>query len=305
MPTASAPGKFILFGEHAVVYGKPAIAMAIDLRTEVTAVFSVKTSVDGMPLQEIKSYYIKEILNRWKGEPVSMAINGGVPPSSGLGSSAALSVAMIGALHALDGDLNVESAAREAFEIEYAVQGGASPTDTSTSALGGAVMVGGEQEDFVWEISKKKRNWKIGRIDAPELSFVIGVTGVHSPTKLMVQKVKRVVDRSPLGMDIIDDIGDLVKDSVPALRRGDPKEIGELMNLNHELLKILGVSCSEIEKMREKIKEISYGVKLTGAGGGGSIVALTDNPEEVKKKIEMSGSRAYIVNADKRGIVWD
>ena len=305
MPTASAPGKFILFGEHAVVYGKPAIAMAIDLRTEVTASFSDRTTVDGMPMREVKSYYIREMLRRWKGEPVSVSINSGVPPSSGLGSSAALSVAMVGALHALDGNRDVKSVAQEAFDVEYTVQGGASPTDTATSSLGGAVMVGGEQEDFIWEFSRGKRSWKIGRIDAPELSFVVGVTSVHSPTKQMVQKVKRLIDRSPLGMEVIDDIGDLVKESVPALRRGDPEEIGELMDRNHRMLEFLGVSCPEIEELREAVKDISYGVKLTGAGGGGSIIALTDRTDEVRKRIERLGSRAYVVKVDNRGIFWD
>ncbi len=305
MPTASAPGKFILFGEHAVVYGKPAIAMAIDIRTAATAVFSERTAVDGLPLKEVKSYYIKEIMRRWKGDPVSITINSGVPPSSGLGSSAALSVAMVGALHALDGNLSLEDVAKEAFDIEYTVQGGASPTDTSTSTLGGAVMVGGEQESPVWRISRGGRTWSIGRIDAPELSFVVGVTNVHSPTKLMVQKVKKLVERSPLGMEVIDDIGELVRDSAGALRRGDPQEIGELMNRNHRMLEFLGVSCSEIEEIREAVKDISFGSKLTGAGGGGSVVVLTDKPDEVKKRIERLGSRTYAVNLEKKGIIWD
>ncbi len=305
MPTASAPGKFILFGEHAVVYGKPAIAMAIDLRTKVTTAFSSRMSVDGIPARDVKSYYVREMLSRWKGEPVDISINSGVPPSSGLGSSAALSVAFMAALRALDGDLSVENVAREAFDIEYTVQGGASPTDTSTSALGGAVMVGGEQDDFLWEFSRDGKSWKIGRLEAPDLTFVVGVTGISSPTKVMVQKVRRFVERSPYGMDIIDDIGALTMEGADALKKGEPEDIGNLMDRNHELLGLLGVSCPEIESLRDAVRDISYGVKLTGAGGGGSVVALTDRPEDVRKAMERAGSRAYIVKAEKNGIKWD
>ncbi len=306
MPTASAPGKFILFGEHAVVYGKPAIAMAVNMRTEVTAAFSSRTTVDGMLLKEVRSYYIREMLSRWEGEPVSISIHSGVPPSSGLGSSAALSVAFIAALYSLNGDRDIRRIAEEAFDVEYTVQGGASPTDTSTSALGGAVMVGGEQENPLWEFSKGERSWKIGRIESPELSFVVGVSRVHSPTKIMVQRVRRLVERSPFGMEIIDSIGELVTDAISALKKGDAEDMGELMNRNHELLRTLNVSCPEIERMRDSVMEMSYGVKITGAGGGGSIVALTDRPKDVKKAMESAGARsAYIVNAEKNGILWD
>jgi mevalonate kinase len=305
MPAASAPGKFILFGEHAVVYGKPAIAIAIDLRTEVKAEFSDHISIDGKPLKEHKSFYIKEMMKRWDGKPISIEINSSVPPSSGLGSSAALSVSMIGALCSLKGIKDKEKVAREAFDIEYTVQGGASPTDTSTSALGGAVYISSEKkEGFRWSIERNGKKWNIHSIDAPELSFVIGVTGAHSSTKDMVEKVRRVVHRSPFGMDVIDEIGDIVEKGRKALLEGDISRIGELMNDNHELLRMLGVSCSEIEDTIRPIKDMVYGAKLTGAGGGGSIIALTDNPKKVADRIRSTGAKAYIVKMDAQGLIF-
>ena len=304
MVRASAPGKFILFGEHAVVYGKPAIAIAIDLRTEITAKRAESTTIDGKSLKEHKSFYIREIMRRWDGGPVSMEIKTEVPPSSGLGSSAALSVAMVGALHSLKGIQDRELIAREAFDIEYRVQGGASPTDTSTSTLGGAVYISSERTDgFRWSMERKGRVWNIHSIDAPEMDFVVGVTGEHSSTKEMVDKVKRVVQRSPFGRDIIEEIGEVVEKGRSALLRGDIVELGELMNQNHELLSMLGVSCKKIEALIKPIKDMVYGAKLTGAGGGGSIIALTDRPKKVAERIRSAGGRAHIVRVDKDGLI--
>lgn len=305
MLKASAPGKFILFGEHAVVYGKPAIAIAIDLRTEVKVEASETTTIDGKGLKEHKSFYIREIMGRWEGKPISMEINSKVPPSSGLGSSAALSVAMLGALYSLKGIRDKERIAREAFDIEYTVQGGASPTDTSTSTLGGAVYISSERtEGFRWSIERDGKRWNIHSIDAPDISFVVGITGAHSSTKEMVAKVRRVVNRSPFGIDIIDEIAEIVEKGKNALMNGDIARIGELMNENHELLSMLGVSCKRIEELIRPIKDIVYGAKLTGAGGGGSIIALTDEPKKVVERIRSARGRAHVVSMNRDGLIF-
>lgn len=306
MRTASAPGKFILFGEHAVVYGKPAIALAIDMRTEVRVESSSSFTLDGRPLRENRSYYIREIMRRWKGHPLEIEIYSRVPPSSGLGSSAALTVAMLGALRSLESHPEREDIAREAFDIEYTVQRGASPTDTSTSTLGGAVYISEKREEnFRWEISRNRKTWRIHSIDIPDMSFVIGISGAHSSTKDMVEKVARVVKRSPFGRDVIEDIGNIVSEGKKSLKAGDITRTGELMNENHELLSLLGVSCKELDKLINSIKHRVYGAKLTGAGGGGSIIALTDEPERVAAKIEQKGGKAYVVSIDKKGLALD
>ncbi len=304
MPTASAPGKFILFGEHAVVYGKPAIAIAIDLRTEVKAERSSSFRLDGRAISEIRSFYIREMVRRWRGGPLSMEIRAHVPPSSGLGSSAALTVSMLGALHSFKSPAEKENIAREAFEVEYTVQGGASPTDTSTSTLGGAVYISEKKEEnFRWEIRKNGKSWKVHSLSIPNMSFVVGVTGAHSSTRDMVERVRRVVRRSPFGKDVVDEIGSIVMEGKRALEKGDLVRLGELMNENHELLSLLGVSCTDIERLIRPIKDRVYGAKLTGAGGGGSVIALTDKAEEVRRILEERGKSAYIVNIDKDGLI--
>ena len=110
--TASAPGKCILFGEHAVVYGEPAVAVAIEQRISVT-LESVQTGetpwkIDGMQFDSRKHPHVQALRNRlWQtsqGAPgVTIQVNGDIPPASGLGSSAALSVAASAALRCARG----------------------------------------------------------------------------------------------------------------------------------------------------------------------------------------------------------
>ncbi len=304
MVKASAPGKFILFGEHAVVYGKAAIALAVDMRTEVSADYSSSLLIDGKPLKAHRSFYIREIMRRWGGKPVSVDIDSNVPPSSGLGSSAALTVAMLGAMLSLEGSIGKEEIAKEAFEVEYKVQDGASPTDTSTSTLGGAVYISPEKEEGLkWTVEKNGRVWNIHSIETPELGFVVGYTGVHAPTKKMVMRVRKAVESHPSNMEKIERIGEVTMEGREALKKGDVVRIGELMDENHSLLRGLGVSCKRLEKLINAVKDTSYGAKLTGSGGGGSMIALTDRLEEAAEKIKNAGGTPYIVRVDKKGLI--
>src|SRR5574340_1335347 len=129
---ASAPGKLILFGEHAVVFGEPALSTAIALRTEVFARPNRDWLVDGASLDEPKYRYVQAaVRSAWADGPLWLEIRSMIPAGAGLGSSAAVTVASLGALHGLGGTFEPPAIAREAFEIEHAVQGRASPIDTS------------------------------------------------------------------------------------------------------------------------------------------------------------------------------
>jgi mevalonate kinase len=88
---------------------------------------------------------------------------------------------------------------------------------------------------------------------------------------------------------------------VKALKREDLVEIGALMNRNHSLLFILGASSKELQNLVDAAEPLSYGAKLTGAGGGGSIIALTDDPERVADAIKNRGGRPYVVNKTQLG----
>jgi mevalonate kinase len=107
--------------------------------------------------------------------------------------------------------------------------------------------------------------------------------------------VRRYKDKNRFAADIVDEIGDITVDGIDALRKGDIGKLGGLMTRDHKLLSILGVSCNELNKLVDASLKHSYGAKLTGAGGGGSMVALTDEPEKVCESITLHGGRPFVV----------
>src|SRR5205807_1383993 len=124
---ASAPGKLILFGEHAVVFGEPALATAINLRAEVFARPHAEWRADGGSLDEPRYRYVRGAVQKAKAQgPLWLEVRSMVPSGAGLGSSAAVTVATLGALHGMAAAIDPKRIAREAFEVEHEVQGRAS-----------------------------------------------------------------------------------------------------------------------------------------------------------------------------------
>jgi mevalonate kinase len=311
MVKVSAPGKIILFGEHAVVYGECALAIAIDLRITVDAApaGTDKFTVNGYELNEARHKYMKCAVERfWHGEPLRFILHSELPTASGLGSSAALTTATLGALCAIEDDFAEEKIAKRGFEVEYEVQGSASPIDTTTSTHGSGILVAGEAlgEGLLWSISRrikgKETKWFMHECTLPDLTFVIGDTKIPSNTGEQVAKVRQFVEGSPYARDIIKEIGELVLEGVKALEDEDFSKIGSLMNDNHRLLSLLGVNTPQLQRLVSAALPYAYGAKLTGAGGGGSIIALTEDPESAANSIIKSGGRVYIVKMSRRGV---
>ncbi len=304
MRICSAPGKVILFGEHAVVFGKPALAMAIDRRIAASVKVSDSYLVNGHPMKNTHHAYISAALDvAWSGPPVMVETRSEIPSGSGLGSSAAVTVSSIAALLLERGEFSPEVVAKKAFEVELKVQRRASPTDTSTSSHGHAVLVSSERSDgFLWSIEKGERTWNVHHREIPPLSFVVGHTGVRASTGPLVDKVRKRVESDEDAARAIDRIGEIVLDGTDAVRAGDKVRIGRLMNENHELLNLLGVGHRTLTKLVETCRDISYGAKMTGAGGGGSMVALTDDSGAVCEAIEAAGGTAIPVSAGVEGV---
>jgi mevalonate kinase len=303
MRTCSAPGKMILFGEHAVVFGKPALAMAVDLRVTASLRVSDQYSVNGHPMRPRHHAYISAALDEaWDGPPVSITTNSEIPSGSGLGSSAAVTVSTVGALLAERGLFEAERVARKAFEVEYAVQKRASPTDTSVSTHGNGVLVCPDRMDgFLWRIEKGSQQWNVHHCEVKKLTFVVGFTGIHAPTGPLVQKVREFVESNIEGRRAIDRIGEIVLDGVDALAQADKPRLGALMRENHSMLCTLGVGHASIDRLVESCSEKSYGAKLTGAGGGGSMIALTDDPKGVSEAISEAGGMPIVVRVGGMG----
>lgn len=304
--TASAPGKCILLGEHAVVYGEPAIALALSLRTRVTInQGGSQHVVNGQPLSAQYHSYVKAALDAsWAGGPLELTLESGVPSACGLGSSAALTVATVKALAELSGGADEGEIARRAFETELAVQQGrASPTDTSTATHGGAIYLDNVPRDGVlWSFERDGRRWAIHGLDVPPFPVVLGNVGRRAPTGEMVAKAAEFVQRSAFGKDVVRELGQLTREGKTAMLAGDVPRLGSCMNRAHRLLTIMGISTPELNGLVEACQRRAHGAKLTGAGGGGCMLALTDAPEEVAEIVRSKGATPYVVQAAAAGV---
>jgi len=304
MVTASAPGKFILFGEHAVVYGKTAVAVAMDRRFACSIEYSEENSLNGKSVSFDKHPYIHHMLRKHGMENVAVDTVSDIPAGSGLGSSAALSVSFSAAVRALKGlPSDGKDIAEDAFDTEYAVQGRASPVDTSACTHGRGIAVNGPGNSELWSISRNGNSWNIADIDVPEMTIVVGHTGIHAPTGPLVERVRKFRDKNGFASDMVDEIGDIALRGIGLMKKNDIEGIGELMTHNHKLLSILGVSCNELNKLVNAALPYSYGAKLTGAGGGGSMIALTDKPDKVCETILKHGGTPFTVKTAQPGVV--
>ncbi len=307
MVIVSAPGKVILLGEHAVLYGEPCLSTAIDLRTDVQAIAKGRTfRVNSYRMDSVHHTYIKAAVdNLWKGDPIQFRTRSNIPSAGGIGSSAALTVATVGCLSMLEGDWNLDTIARRSYDVEYIVQGGGSPTDTSASTFGSGILLSSAKGDnLLWDIQKEGRQWFIHHVDMPSLTLVVGNTKIKSKTPIQIQKIQRFVQHSGFSRDLITDIGALVHDGMKALMDEDFTTFGKLMNMNQNILHTMGVSTKELEKLiHVSLKAGAYGAKLTGAGGGGSIIVLTDDPDEISQAIRDEGGVPLIVKSTREGVI--
>ena len=303
--TASSPGKFILLGEHSVVYGKPAVALAINRRFECSVERSPVDMLNGLPLDTDIHPHIGYILRTNGMEGVSIRTDSGLPSSSGLGSSAALSSSLSAAVKKLKGEsIDKKRIADEAFNAEYNAQGRASPLDASCCTFGKGIAINCPDSygKEIWSVSKGENTWKVSEVKVPKMTFVVGYTGVKARTGPLVEKVRKYKEHNRFAADIVDEIGNITLDGVDAMAHGNVEELGDIMTRDHKLLSILGVSCNELNKLVNASLRYSYGAKLTGSGGGGSMVALTDEPEKVCDTILLHGGLPFIVETDVPGV---
>ena len=313
---ADAPAKAILFGEHAVLYGAPAIAIAIDLRASVSVKKSTNWLLNGNEFNPLINPHLGHLISEFgtMQSPLSISIDSGIPMAAGLGSSAALSVASGMALSSFSGSLaSIESLARAAHRAEASAQGGrASPTDTSVSALGGAVIVNSSRIETLehrWSIDLDSpdgsKHWDVHSLSLPKslssIPVVIGFTGNSSSTKEMVEIVANKMHQSAFRASM-DEVSELSRQAIELLSQGDPVAIGEAMLQCHHLLKEIGVSSSHLDNLVEAVLPFSFGAKLTGAGGGGCIIALSNEPLSCAEAIRKSGGIPYVTSFAENGV---
>jgi mevalonate kinase len=271
-----------LFGEHAVVYGKPGIAMAIKPRVFVTV---RKSKI----AHHAKSPYIDNCFEEL-GVKGSIYVNSQLPSSSGLGSSAAVTVATLSAINdEFSLGHNREEIANYAFTIEKKVQKGrASATDTSVSTFGGLVLVTGTSRR---------------RLPPQNFQLVVGNSLISHNTGKMVEQVADLRRRHPgICNPVLDAIEGVTMTAMHYI--GDPPELGRLMNMNQSLLEVLGVGHPVISRMVLAARSAgAYGAKLTGAGGGGCMIALCPKTQKgrIAGALEACDSRAFVTTIDTEG----
>jgi len=215
---------------------------------------------------------VSNYLGVFKG--VNLVVRSEMPVGAGLGTSAAVAVATVLAYStALGYSLGREEVARLGWEVEKAVQGIASPMDTAITSFGGFIRVkllGGSR----YEVRQ------LGNIQ--DLPIVIGYVEREAKTKDLVHRVRQLKERYPHIIDaIIRTIGNIVEDAEKALINGDLTTLGELMNINQGLLDALGVSTKKLSELIYAARAAgALGSKITGAGGGGCVIALAPNTQD-------------------------
>ncbi|ASJ16369.1 mevalonate kinase [Thermococcus chitonophagus] len=322
---ASAPAKIILFGEHSVVYGKPAIAAAINLRTYVEAelrddkkirieAHDIKVPGLTVSFSENEIYfesdygkaaevlsYVRQAIELAMEEAgvrrgINVSITSQIPVGAGLGSSAAVAVATIGAVSKLLGlELTREEVAKLGHKVELLVQGASSGIDPTVSAIGGFLYY-------------EKGNFE--HLPFMELPIVVGYTGSSGSTKELVAMVRRRYESMPeLIVPILNAMGKLVEKAREVITSELDEEekfakLGELMNINHGLLDALGVSTKKLSELVYAARTAgALGAKITGAGGGGCMYALAPGRQrEVATAITIAGGTPMITEISREGL---
>jgi mevalonate kinase len=283
---AEAPSKAIITGEHFVVHGAWALAAALPRRVRVEVsesasfnVISDRVSGTGMPGLHPVTGVVEAMAREFSFNPLlTVSIKSGVPEGAGLGSSASTMIAVASAVAKLRSlDLQASDIIRFSMVGEREVHGRPSGIDAAVCALGGVIL-------FRPGSTPKKVSFRGRR------SLIVAFSGKKRSTKRQIHRVAGVKETFPSLFGGLTEAASEV--SLMAARRlaeGDMKGLGRLLSFNHAVLSMLGVSNKPLDKLVDLTLSLgACGAKLTGAGGGGSVIAVA--PEGKEKSI-ISGLR--------------
>lgn len=315
---ASAPAKIILFGEHFVVYGNPAILATIDRRITVTAKkakdgkVKIKSDIasgefDGSTFRLIEGANARATLEplyfaakhsldaRKQKGGLEIEIKSDIPYGVGLGSSAASLVATIAAVESLLGRADKKKVCESAIEAEKIIHKNSSGADCYVSTFGGMINY------------SKGGGYK--KIEAKgKLFLVIGDTGIKHNTGELVSSVRKLKEANQMAFSgMMSQAKDMCAQALTAIDNGNIDHLGMLMNESQLLLERLGVSHEKADELIEVAKSAgAVGAKITGAGGGGAIIALASSKEDSERiaaAIKEAGQNAFEVEIDSKGLV--
>lgn len=292
MPAISskAPGKTILTGEHAVVYGFPAIAVPLP---EVTANVHILANPLGAPgeiqieapaiqlnssLRDLDDTHpFKLLLNRIANEfstnelpSFHLKISSSIPPASGLGSGAAVTVAITRAISTFLGHPFPDDVVNAiAYDIEKQYHGTPSGIDNTVITYNKPVYFIKDEPPSFLELKS-------------DLYLIVADTGIRSETKSVVQAVRDASEHNSSRFDsIFKQIGIISETAKHFIEEGNYSHLGDALIENHHLLQELGVSCPELDTLvQTALNAGALGAKLSGAGRGGNMIAMIANGQQ-------------------------
>jgi mevalonate kinase len=310
MIEATAPGKVILFGEHAVVYGRPAVAAPVS-HVRAKAVIEridereVWLSAPDLGLQSRLSQAgpddpLAAVLRLVQAQPngieltgLSLKVQSDIPIAGGLGSGAAISVAVIRALVAYLGlgeTFDSERISQLAYEVERLHHGNPSGIDNTVIAY----------EQAVYFVRQEPQNHIEVFAPARPLRLLIADTGIRSATKDVVNDVRWQWTADQARFEtIFDACGRIAESGRQAILAGDLLTVGQLMVENHEWLVRMTVSAPRLDRLVEAARQAgALGAKLSGAGRGGNVIALVNDSSEdqVREKLLATGAVAVLAS---------
>ncbi|MEK6957744.1 MAG: mevalonate kinase [archaeon] len=299
-------GKAILFGEHFVVYGMPGIAASIELNTTCTYEKKVSGGITAndlvtgetinygedkaKKLGQVIQVILRETGIKEKNFRLKLSTN--MSLMGGMGSSAALGVSILSCLNK-EFSLGIDDKRINeiTFEVEKVFHSSPSGIDNTVSTFGG----------MLW--FKKGAANTVEQLQIPEpVRIVLIDTGIINDTAELIAKVRKQKEENPKEFEkIFASYSELALKAKNEVEKADWKKVGSLMNKNQELLRRIGVSSSQLEKIIEaSLESGALGAKLTGAGVGGNAIALTPEKElqeKVSKKCSALGFKTFKVTA--------
>ncbi|MGD2028128.1 MAG: mevalonate kinase [Anaerolineales bacterium] len=285
--SASAPGKIILFGEHAVVYGQPALAVPVKevqvkviIRAEpgsqginiLAPEIALKSELAALPLEDALGKAIRLTLDAiGVGTPpaCTMLISSTIPLAGGMGSGAAVSVAIIRALSGFLGRALPDETVNElAYEVEKLHHG-------TPSGIDNTVVTYAKPVYFI-----RGKPVKILQVRRT-FTLVIGDSGIVSPTSRTVADVRKAYDAdTELYENYFNVCGIIARKAEFSIQDGRIPSLGPMMDDNHEILSKMGVSCPELDRLVVAAREAgAMGAKLSGGGRGGNMIALVEQQD--------------------------
>ena len=302
---AEAPGKIIISGEHFVVHGSNALAAAIDKTVKVYSETSDKNSILSRVDNQVFNIRIKpinpvsvvrkkilEYLNR--KERIKITIESNIPRGSGLGSSSAISVATAASIASLFGEkLDKKTLYNIAFEGEKIIHGNPSGIDVAASVYGGLILF--------------NKNTVPTNIDLlNKLQIIVSISGKTRQTSRMINHFTSTSNKLPYHFQsLVHSSSVLTHEAVNCLITQDLEKLGAIINFYNSILSSFGLGTKITDRMIETCLEHgAYGAKITGAGGGGSIIAIAPltKIKIIIDELNSLGFKTFSIELPKQGV---